>query len=197
LIIAGKTGTLYYVKQKTSPTQKALNLWAVVLIIWAFYRAWFKTSLPIWVDEFIAKPIVFILPVYLYIRYSEKKNFFEALGLKKVSTQNLVYIVGAIIGCLFFLIALRRYANLPSTLTTTHFIYLFAIMTMIAVPAFAEQGEGSPNRAPADAGEQKVFTQDYLESVKDERAINQAQSEADIKAHDEYLRHIQRSEHLR
>ncbi len=110
-----------------------MNLWAVVLIIWAFYRAWFKTSLPIWVDEFIAKPIVFILPVYLYIRYSEKKNFFEALGLKKISTQNLVYIVGAIIGCLFFLIALRRYANLPSTLTATHFIYLFAISIATAI----------------------------------------------------------------
>ena len=64
-------------KQKTSPTQKALNVWAIVLIIWALYRAKFRTDLPIWFDEFIAKPAVFILPIYYYISRYEKKNFFS------------------------------------------------------------------------------------------------------------------------
>lgn len=120
-------------KQKTSPTQKALNLWAVILIIWAFYRAWFRTSLPIWVDEFVAKPLVFILPVYLFIKYSEKKNFFHALGFRKISPTHIIYIVGSIIGCLFFLIALRRYANLPSTLTINRFLELLAISSATAI----------------------------------------------------------------
>ena len=115
------------VKQKTSPTQKALNVWAIILIIWAFYRAWFRTSLPIWFDEFIAKPIVFILPVYLYIKYAEKRNFFSAVGLKGISGKSFVYIKLTVVGSVTFLTMLRRYANLPSSLSMENFVYLFVI----------------------------------------------------------------------
>ena len=59
-------------KSKVTATQRALNLWAVILIIWSVYRAKFR--LPEWLDEFIAKPLVFILPVYYYIRKIEKKT---------------------------------------------------------------------------------------------------------------------------
>lgn len=67
-------------KPKVSPTQRALNLWAVILIIWSLYRAYLK--LPEWFDEFIAKPAVFILPVYWYIHHYEKKNFFKSINLR-------------------------------------------------------------------------------------------------------------------
>ncbi|MBI2641504.1 CPBP family intramembrane metalloprotease [Candidatus Roizmanbacteria bacterium] len=67
-------------KSKVTPTQRALNLWAIVLIIWAIYRAKFK--MPEWFDEFIAKPSVFILPVYYYVTKVEKKAFLEAINLK-------------------------------------------------------------------------------------------------------------------
>lgn len=67
--------------EKTSPLQKALNLWAIVLIIWSIYRA--KFNLPEWFDEFIAKPAIFIIPVYIYIAKIEKKNFFDSLWLNK------------------------------------------------------------------------------------------------------------------
>lgn len=66
-------------KQKITPTQRALNLWAVILIIWAFYRAYFK--MPEWFDEFIAKPLVFVLPVFYYIKNVDKKPIFESLYL--------------------------------------------------------------------------------------------------------------------
>lgn len=104
-----------------------MNVWAVILIIWAFYRAWFKTSMPIWFDEFIAKPAVFILPVYLYIKYSEKKDFFSAIGLKKITKSGLMYVVLSVVICVLFLIALRRYANLTTTLTIQNFLFLFVI----------------------------------------------------------------------
>lgn len=67
-------------KAKISPTQRALNLWAVILIIWAFYRAYLH--LPEWFDEFIAKPAVFILPVYWYITRYEKKKFLKSIDLR-------------------------------------------------------------------------------------------------------------------
>lgn len=68
-------------KKGISSTQKALNLWAVILIVWSIYRTYFK--LPEWFDEFIAKPIVFVLPVLVYIRSSEKKEILSSLFINK------------------------------------------------------------------------------------------------------------------
>lgn len=85
-------------KSKVTPTQRALNLWAVILIIWAVYRAKFK--LPEWFDEFIAKPLVFIVPVYYYIKRIEKKSFFPALDFKfKITLPDLL--ISVAIGLIF------------------------------------------------------------------------------------------------
>ena len=67
-------------RQKITPSQKALNLWAIILIVWSVYRI--KFQLPEWFDEFIAKPLVFVLPVFLYIRKIEKQSFFEGIYLR-------------------------------------------------------------------------------------------------------------------
>ena len=68
-------------KKAVTPTQKALNLWAVILIIWSVYRTYLK--LPEWFDEFIAKPAVFVLPVFIYIKWVEKKDILSSLYLNK------------------------------------------------------------------------------------------------------------------
>lgn len=85
-------------KNKITPIQRALNLWAVILIVWSVYRANFK--LPEWFDEFIAKPLVFVLPVFYYIKNIEKKEFFDAIWLK---TKTLISDIsfGLIIGLIF------------------------------------------------------------------------------------------------
>lgn len=125
-------------KSKVSPTQRALNLWAIILIIWAIYRA--KLKMPEWFDEFIAKPLVFILPVYYYIRRVEKKSFFPALFIK----PNLFFgdlLVGIAIGSIFFLSAI--FANLIKakkimflqqdfTLESFLFIIILALATGIS-----------------------------------------------------------------
>lgn len=90
-------------KEKVSPTQRALNVWAIILIVWAVYRA--KFHLPDWFDEFIAKPIVFIFPVYYYITHYEKQNFFTSIYLKTKSIFNDIFI-GFMIGGGFFLISI-------------------------------------------------------------------------------------------
>lgn len=86
-------------KEKTSPLQKALNLWAIILIIWSIYRSQFK--LPEWFDELIAKPLIFIFPVYLYIKKIEKRNFFDAISLKMKSIYSNI-ILGLFAGAIFF-----------------------------------------------------------------------------------------------
>lgn len=88
-------------KKPVTKTQKALNLWAIILIVWAVYRTYFK--LPIWFDEFIAKPIVFILPVFFYIKKAEKTDFFKGLDIRR-DTKLLVreIVIGLAIGLALF-----------------------------------------------------------------------------------------------
>lgn len=85
---------------KISPIQRALNLWAVILIIWSIYRA--NLKLPEWFDEFIAKPLVFILPVYYYIQHIEKSKFIEGLWIKPKKLLNDI-LLGLGIGGIFFI----------------------------------------------------------------------------------------------
>ncbi|MDO8741617.1 MAG: CPBP family intramembrane metalloprotease, partial [Candidatus Roizmanbacteria bacterium] len=68
-------------KKTVTPAQKSLNLWAVILIVWSIYRTYFK--LPEWFDEFIAKPLIFVLPVLVYIKSVEKKEILSALFINK------------------------------------------------------------------------------------------------------------------
>jgi len=80
-------------------TQRYLNLWAVVLIIWTVYRINF--SFPEYIDEFIAKPIIFLFPVFLYIKNVEKKNFLSGIGfnIKKFIPD---FFIGLFVGLIFF-----------------------------------------------------------------------------------------------
>jgi membrane protease YdiL (CAAX protease family) len=70
-------------KEKATPTQRALNLWAFILIAWSFYRAYFRQDLPVYIDEFIVKPLFFIAPVYWFITRIERKPFAPAVFLDK------------------------------------------------------------------------------------------------------------------
>lgn len=91
-------------KSDVSLTQKILNIWAIVLIAWSFYRVTFKSDLPIWFDEFIAKPLVFLFPLYLYITRTEKKSFLKGIGFSKKNLYADVAL-GGIIGFLFIAVA--------------------------------------------------------------------------------------------
>jgi membrane protease YdiL (CAAX protease family) len=90
-------------KKPLSPTQKVLNLWAIILIVWSIYRS--KFSFPEWLDEFIAKPLVFILPVYLYIKKIERRDFFSSLWLTTKNIFKDIYL-GIFIGLVFVVSAL-------------------------------------------------------------------------------------------
>lgn len=118
-------------KSKVSPTQRALNLWAIILIIWAIYRA--KLKMPEWFDEFIAKPLVFILPVYYYIKRVEKKSFFPALYIKPNSFMGDL-LLGLAIGSIFFLSAIfvnlikvKKIMFLQQNFTVESFIFVIIL----------------------------------------------------------------------
>lgn len=91
-------------RERTGSTyiEKVLNVWAIVLILWSVYRVIFKTDLPLWFDELISKPLFFLLPVYLFIKRTEKKNFFTAVGLKKKDVISREVLIGVLLGLIFF-----------------------------------------------------------------------------------------------
>jgi len=65
-------------KKNIPHSQKVLNLWGIILIIWAFYRL--KIKMPEWFDEVLAKPAIFVFPVYYFIKKIENKKFFSSLS---------------------------------------------------------------------------------------------------------------------
>ena len=65
------------------------QLWGWVLLIWSLYRYFLK--LPEWVDEFIFKPLVFVLPVIWFVRRFEKRKL-ESVGLTGKNFFTSIYI---------------------------------------------------------------------------------------------------------
>jgi membrane protease YdiL (CAAX protease family) len=73
----------------TTSLESVYHLWGWVLLAWSLYRYFFK--LPEWIDEFIAKPLVFVLPVVWYVIKKEKRTL-ESLGFTGKNFFNSVYI---------------------------------------------------------------------------------------------------------
>ena len=99
-------------KEKTTPLQKALNLWAIILIVWAFYRSYLK--LPIWFDELIAKPLIFVAPVFYFIKKIDKKKIRDYFYLKfktKEVLEDVLYSMGLGIVLVLTAIAASYYKN--------------------------------------------------------------------------------------
>jgi membrane protease YdiL (CAAX protease family) len=54
----------------------------------------------IWFDEFVAKPIIFLYPIYYFIVNVEKKRFFEGISLRSTGyMRDVLYGIG--VGSLF------------------------------------------------------------------------------------------------
>jgi len=93
-------------REKISSSQKALNLWAIILIVWSIYRIAFK--LPEWFDEFIAKPLVFVFPVYYFIAKIDKKKFLTEIWIKPNKFRKDLFLS---IGIIIFFIATALLSN--------------------------------------------------------------------------------------
>lgn len=89
-------------RSKLTYTERVLNIWAISMILWSFYRAVFQANLGIWFDEVVAKPAIFLSPMYVFITRFEGKLFLKSVGLKAKSLwQELA--IGGLMGSVFFL----------------------------------------------------------------------------------------------
>ncbi len=129
--------------KELTPMQRMLNVWAVVLIIWAVYRHQFETTLPIWLDEFIVKPLIMLAPLAYYIGKYEKKTFFKAVGFtrKNLGTDvGLGLFIGAVI---FFAGAIANFLT-DGTIVSTDSAWLnqypiWYLILIASATAFSEQ----------------------------------------------------------
>ena len=79
-------------RSKLTYTERVLNIWAISMILWSFYRAAFQADLGIWFDEIVAKPSIFLVPMYVFITKFEGKQFIKSVGLKVKSILSLIHI---------------------------------------------------------------------------------------------------------
>ncbi len=147
-----------------SHTERVLNIWAISLIIWSLYRAYFQTTLNPLIDEFIAKPLVFLLPAYLFITRFEKKPFWHSVGfIKHGIGKEILY--GLLVGSIFFaggIIATGLKFNLQVFYESK---FLIAALTAFAA-AFTEEilSRGFVLKRLYDESK-NMFTSSFLASV--------------------------------
>lgn len=124
-----KSSKVLSMKEQVSGAQKALNVWAIILILWSIYRANFGVSLPIWMDEFIIKPLFFVLPVVWYITKKEKKNFFKRVELHTKTLPGDIS-MGLVFGVFFLLVGYFGVYLKTKVFPYISFNQLFSISTL-------------------------------------------------------------------
>lgn len=77
-------------------TEWVFQFWAWQLLAWSLYRYFFQLPEPI--DEFVVKPVVFILPVVWFVWVKEKRKL-DSIG---VTSKNMLQSI--LIGCGFGLL---------------------------------------------------------------------------------------------
>lgn len=156
-------------KKPVSKTQSMLNVWAIILIIWSVYRA--KFMMPEIIDELIAKPLVFLLPVYIFIKHNEKKDFAPAVWLTRDKLFTNVYIalfIGAIFGISALMANLAKYGTFSfgQTLLNQNAQSLLIVLVTALFTAFCEEVVSRGfvlKRLYEESG--NVYTSSFLASV--------------------------------
>lgn len=85
--------------KKQTTLDPVYQLWGWILLAWSLYRYFFR--LPEWADEFVAKPLVFAVPVLWYVLKKEKRRL-ESVGLTMANFFPSLY-TGVGLGFLFAL----------------------------------------------------------------------------------------------
>lgn len=76
-------------------------VWFGIFLAWALYRAYFV--LPEWVDELLVKPLIFVIPVILVVRFRER-NSLCSLGICPTGKSFFLDLyIGVVIGIVFAL----------------------------------------------------------------------------------------------
>ena len=136
--MAKKRSIAKIIENKSSWT--VYHLWGWILLVWSLYRRFLK--LPEWADEFVFKPLVFVVPVLWYVRTIEKRKF-ESIGLTTKNFFTSLY-VGLGFGFVFALEGIAanaiKYGKLQITPIAAFEQYGMGLLLLLSVAtAFSEE----------------------------------------------------------
>lgn len=110
--------------------RRIFSLYLIIFVLWTGYRIIFR--LPEWVDEFVAKPIVWLTPL-LFLRKDTFGNTLKSLGIKASYSILFGLSIGIVYFCAYTLFSNFKF-GLP-TFNPTHLslkgIYLQLIIAFI------------------------------------------------------------------
>lgn len=129
-------------KKSVSPVSSltpVYRLWAWILLAWALYR--YFVHLPEWADEFIFKPLVFVVPVIWYVLKIERQKL-ATVGLTTRNFFTSVYI-GLGFGVIFAIEGLVahavKYGQLDVMPIAAFQQYGFFLIILSVATAFSEE----------------------------------------------------------
>jgi len=124
--------------------EKLLTSWGIIVILWSLFRANFGP--PLWFSELVAKPLIFLLPVYMFVSKNEpSKNFLTQIGFpKKGYLREIVltlFLMAFVMG--FGLLSLYTSQDVKVVfLNKFDFAKLGTILALAVASAFSEEVVG-------------------------------------------------------
>lgn len=126
-------------KASSTPNMTVYQLWGWILLVWGLYR--YFVRLPEWADEFVFKPLVFVVPVLWYVLKKERRNL-ESIGITGKNLFNSIYI-GLGFGMVFAIEGLvahaLKYGKLDVNPITAFQQYGFFLIFVSFATAFSEE----------------------------------------------------------
>ena len=115
------------------------RLWAWILLTWSLYRYFF--TLPEWADEFIVKPLVFVVPVLWFVIKKEKRTL-ASIGITTKNITRSLYI-GIAFGLVFAVEGLAvhvvKYKTFNVNPIAVFGTYGFFLIILSLATAFSEE----------------------------------------------------------
>ena len=120
--------------------RRVLAIYVVVLLAWGVYRFFYQLSEPL--DEFIAKPLIFLGPVFWYLSRYEKNNW-RLLGFKSKHIIKDIYLgvgLGMLLGAEGLIFNFIKYQgfNFEPVAAAGEFCF-FGLMLLSTATAITEE----------------------------------------------------------
>jgi membrane protease YdiL (CAAX protease family) len=126
--------------KSVTPLENVFRIWGWILLVWCLYRYLFRLPEP--VDEFIFKPLIFVLPVFWYVLKKENRGL-ESIGLSGKNLFSSIYIglgFGAVFAIEGIIVNTVKYGALSIKPITSLVSYGLGPLFIISIAtAFSEE----------------------------------------------------------